>query len=167
MNIIKPVLAIASTSMLCAAIAFSNISNVNASGYDAAVDSPQHHKKRGGHNKQMIKHIMKRMVKELSLTEQQQEQIKLIRTEAKEQHETLRESMKKFKGEEKALLQAQTFDEQAYRSLHTAYQPIHMEAALAQAKTKQAVFNVLTTEQQEKWLKLMEKRKEKLNRKRG
>ncbi len=163
MNIIKPVKAIASISALCAVMALSSISSVNALGYGVASDSPQHHQKRGKHSK----HMMKRMIKELSLSEQQQVQIKAISTQAKAQHETLREAMKKFKGEEKTLLQAQAFDEQAYTSLHAAYQPIHMQIALTRAKTKHEIFNVLTTEQQEKWLALMEKRKEKFSKMRG
>ena len=75
--------------------------------------------------------------------------------------------MKKFKVEEKALLQAEAFDEQAYTALHVAYQPIFMQIAITRAKTKHAIFNILTTQQQEKWLKVMANRKEKLIRKRG
>jgi len=163
MNIIKPIKTMASLSALCAVMAFSNISSVYASGYNIALDSPQHHQKRGKHSK----HMMKRMIKVLSLSEEQQVQIKAIKTQAKEQHETLRDSMKKFKEEEKTLLHTPAFDEQAYTALHAAYQPIFAEMALTRAKTKHAVFNVLTSEQQEKWLKVMEERKEKRQKKRS
>jgi len=111
--------------------------------------------------------MMKRMVNTLSLSEQQQVQITAVKHQARQQHEMLRDSMKKFKAEEKALLQAQVFDEQAYSVLHTAYQPIFMELALIRAKTKHAVFNVLTTAQQGKWLKVMADKKGKFNNKRG
>jgi len=163
MNIIKPVKTMASISALCAVMAFSNIASVDASGYDIPLDSPQHHQKGNKHNK----HMMKRMIKVLSLSEQQQVQIKAIKTQAKEQHKLLRGSMKKFKDEEKTLLHTQAFDEQAYTALHAAYQSTFAQMALTRAKTKHAVFNVLTTEQQGKWLKVMEERKEKRQKKRS
>lgn len=155
MNFIKPMKTIASISTLCAVIAFSSvvsISNVNASNYDASFGSPQQYQK--------SKHMMKRMIKVLSLSEQQQVQIEAVKMQATEQSSTLRDSMKQFKGAEKLLLQAEAFDEQAYIALHEAYQQTFAQMALTRAKTKHAVFNILTTEQQEKWLQAMEKRKE-------
>ncbi len=148
MNIIKPVKTMASISALCAVLALSSITSVNASAFD----SSKHYQKRG-------EHMMKRMTKVLSLSEQQQVQIKAIKTQAKEQHELLIESMKKFKGEEKLLLQAQSFDEEAFTTLHNTYQPTFAQMALTRAKTKHAIFNVLTTDQQEKWAKVKNNRK--------
>ncbi len=163
MNMIKPMKTMASISALCAVMALSSISSVNASGNDIALDSPRSHQK-GGDRRD---HMMKRMIKILSLSEAQQTQIKAIKMQAKEQHETIRVAMKEFKREEKVLLQAQTFDEQAYSALHTAYQPIFSQMGMTRAKTKHAVFNVLTAEQQDKWLKVMDKLKEKHHKKRG
>ena len=158
MNIIKPVKSIISISAVCAAIAFSSMSGAYAAGNDFGFDGQRHHQKSG-------KHMMKRMTKVLSLSEEQQTQIKALKTQAKEQHELQRESVKKFKDEEKLLLQAETFDEQAYIALHASYQDTFTQMALTRAKTKHAIFNVLTTEQQEKWLTKMDKRKK--NGKRG
>ena len=62
---------------------------------------------------------------------------------------------------EKLLIQAESFDEQAYIALHEANQQNFTALALARAKKKHAVFNVLTTEQQEKWLKIMKKQQRK------
>lgn len=163
MNIIKPIKSIASASALCALIAFSGVASVSAATDEAAFDSAQQYQRGGGYGE----HMQKRMIKKLALSEQQQVQIKALKTQAKEQHETLRESMKKFKTAEKTLLQAAVFDEQAYTALHSAYQSTFAQRALTRAKTRHAIFNVLTAEQQEKWVKIMEKRKEKLNRKRG
>lgn len=168
MNIIKSVTTLASISALCSVMAFSSIASANAAGVnaadsDVAFDSPRHHQRGGDYRD----HMMKRMIKKLSLSEQQQVQIQAIKVQAKEQHETLRAAMKKFKGEEKTLLQAQAFDEQAYTALYAAYQPTFAQMALSRAQTKHAVFNVLTTKQQEKWLKVMENRKERFNKKRG
>lgn len=163
MNIIKPMKSIASASALCALMAFSGVASVSAATDDTALDSPRQFQRGGDYGE----HMQKRMVKKLALSEQQQVQIEALKTQAKEQHETLRDSMKKFKTEERALLQAAVFDEQAYTALHTAYQSTFAQRALTRAKTRHAIFNVLTTEQQEKWVKIMDKRKEKLNRKRG
>lgn len=151
MNIIKPVKTIVSISAVCAALAFTSMSGAYASSNDFALDGQGYHQKG--------KHMMKRMTKALSLTESQQTQIKAIKTQAKEQHDVLRESMKKFKEAEKPLLQAETFDEQAYVALHTSYQDTFAQMALTRAKTKHAIFNVLTAEQQAKWISKMDKRK--------
>ncbi len=151
MNIIKPMKSIVSISALCVVMAFSGAASANISGSDAVFDSSSHYKS--------SKHMMKRMIKTLSLSEQQQVQIKAIKTQAKEQSKTLRETMKQFKEEEKLLLQAATFDESAYTALQTSYQPTFAQIALTRAKTKHAIFNVLTTEQQEKWQQVKEKRR--------
>ncbi|OUR60746.1 hypothetical protein A9Q74_12320 [Colwellia sp. 39_35_sub15_T18] len=156
MNITKSMKAMAVVTTLCTVMAFSGIYSVNASGYDLAFDSPRHHQKGGEHR-------MKRMIKALALSEQQQVQIKEIRTEAKTQYESLRDSMKQFREEAKVLIQAETFDEQAFIALQEAYQPSFEQAGLAKAKTKHAIFNILTTEQQNKWSEIMAKRKAKFD----
>lgn len=153
MNITKPMKTIISITSLCAVMAFGSIASVNASANDMSLKSDMFHQK--------SKKMMKRMMKKLSLSEQQQEQIKTIKEQAKEQHEVLQASIKQFKEAEKVLVQAENFDEQAYIALHTESQQTFLDLALARAKTKNAIFNVLTTEQQEKWSNLKEKRKEK------
>jgi len=151
MNITKPMKTIVSVSTLCAVMAFASVASVNASANDRTLESAPFHQKG--------KHMMKRMIKVLSLSEEQQVQIKAIKMQTKDQSETLRDSMKQFKGAEKQLLQAETFDEQAYIALHTAYQQTFAEMALTRTKTKHAIFNILTTEQQEKWSTLKEQHK--------
>ena len=157
MNIIKPVKTIVSISAVCAALAFSSMSGAFASDNGFAFDGQGHHQKG--------KHMMKKMVKALSLTDEQQVQIKALKTQAKEQHAVYRESMTKFKDAEKALVQAESFDEQAYATLHASYQDTFAQMALSRAKTKNAMFSVLTTEQQEKWQTIMEERKAKRSKK--
>ncbi|MCW8832612.1 MAG: Spy/CpxP family protein refolding chaperone [Colwellia sp.] len=154
MNIIKSMKAISSITALCALMAVSATASVNASGYDVAFDSPKHHQR----GERFKDHSMKRMIKALSLSEQQQGEIKAIRALAKEQHKELHASLQQFKKEVKVLVQAKNFDEQAFIALQGAYQPSFEQAALAKAKTKNAIFNVLSAEQQQKWLKIMEKR---------
>jgi Spy/CpxP family protein refolding chaperone len=95
MNMTKLTKTIFSTTAVCMVIAFASVASVasvNASDNDIAFDSPRGH----GH-----KHHMKRMVKDLSLSEEQQVDIRAIKTQAKEQHQILRVSMKKFKMAEK------------------------------------------------------------------
>jgi Spy/CpxP family protein refolding chaperone len=157
MNIIKPMKTIASISTVCAMLAFASVSNANITDDNAGTNSHKHHQK--------SKHMMKKMAKYLSLSEQQKTEIKAIRTQAKEQGEPLRAQMKQFKEAEKLLLQAETFDDEAFVALHASYQQIFAQESLAKAKTKNAIFNVLTSEQQEKWLSKMEKRKVKMKRK--
>jgi len=159
MNITKPMKTIVSVSTLCAVMAFSSVASVNAFADDTAFKSAQFHHK--------SKHMMKRMIKVLSLSQEQQIQIKAIKMQAKDQSGTLRDSMRQFKGAEKQLIQAETFDEEAFIALQTVYQQTFAEMALTRTKTKHAIFNILTTEQKEKWSTLKEqhkgKRKERSN----
>lgn len=88
------------------------------------------------------------MAKFLSLSKEQKVKIKAIKATTKAQHETLRASMKEFKIAERNLLQAKVFDEKAFNTLHSSYQATFTQLALTRAKSKHAIFNVLTTEQQ-------------------
>jgi len=151
---------IASVTTLCTLMAFSGIANANES---AMFDSPRYHQKGGAHRGNM----MKRMIKVLSLSEQQQAQIKAIKSQAKEQDKNFHASMRQFRQEVKALVHAETFDEHAFTALQGSYQASFAQAGLAKAKTKHAIFNILTTEQQQKWLAKMEKGKEKIKEKRN
>jgi protein CpxP len=144
-----------SISAVCAVLAFSSISSANKPGYDAEFDSSKFH--------QRNKHMMKRMIKTLSLSEQQQVEIKAIKEQAKEKGKIPRDLMKKFKESERLLLQAEVFDEKAFITLYQTHQQNSLDIALMRAKTKNAIFNVLTIEQQEKWQEKMNKRKERFN----
>jgi len=159
MNMTKPMKTIFSTAAVCIVIAFVSVASVNASDNDIALDAPIEH--------QGNKHKMKRMAKALSLSEQQQVQIKAIKQQVKEQHKALRESMTQFKEEEKKLLQTKSFNEDAYSALYEAYQPIFAQIALIRVKNRHAVFNVLTEEQQEKWLKMTKHHKRNTKKARG
>jgi len=156
----KPMKTIVATLTVCTAIAFTNISIVNATPNDGFFDD-----KRSGqsYKHQGKKHQMKRMIKALSLSEQQQEQIKTIKTEAREQGQELRVSMTEFKVAQKALIHAKTFDENAFNTLQDQYQSVFSDYALIKTKARHAVFNILTTEQQNKWLKIIERKKSKRN----
>ncbi|MBL4765393.1 MAG: Spy/CpxP family protein refolding chaperone [Colwellia sp.] len=160
----KTTKTIFSTVALCVVIAFASAANVNASDHDITFNAPIEHQ---GHKHQGSKHKMKRMAKALSLSEQQQVQIKAIKKQAKEQHKSLRASMAEFKIAEQKLLQRESFSEQEYSILHNTYQAVFAQVALIRAKTKHAVFNVLTAEQQLKWLKITKRRQKNANKVRG
>jgi len=106
---------------------------------------------------QMKRHF-KKMAKYLELTEEQKTQMKAIRAEAKTQRSEFKESMSGFHQQVKALMQAETFDEQAFSVLQSQYQGNFQHMALIKAKTKHAMFQVLTSEQQEKMQEFKEKR---------
>lgn len=162
MNITKSTKAIVSAVAVCAVIALANISIVNASTNDGFFDerrAGQEQRHKGN------KHKMKRMIKALSLSDQQQAQIKTIKSEAREQGQALKATMTKFRAAKQALIHAKSFDENAFKALQNEYQATFAQLALIRTKAKHSVFNVLTTEQQNKWLKIIESKKGKGNRK--
>ena len=159
MNMTKPTKTLFSAVTLCIVIAFTSvasITSVNASDNNMYFDTPRDHQK---HQHQGNKHKMKRMTKALSLSEEQQVQIKAIKMQDKEQSQTLRASIKQFKIAEKKLLQTEAFDEQKFSALYDEYQPFFAQLALIRMKNQYAIFTVLTAEKQVKWLKIIEHHK--------
>lgn len=151
MKMTKSTKTLFSTVALCIVIAFANVASANESNSDKVFDTPIEHQ-RGMHK-------MKRMAKALSLSKQQQVQIKAIKRQAKEENQPLRVAMKQYKVAEKKLLQTKVFNEQAFSELHETYRPTFAQIALTRVKSKHAIFNVLTEDQQRKWLKMMEHHK--------
>jgi Spy/CpxP family protein refolding chaperone len=166
MNMTKSMKTAFSTEAVCTAIAFSSVATVNASEKGVETvnshqqEKHQEHEKKG-HNNRGHKNEMKRMAKFLSLSEEQKVKIKGIKKAAKQQGKMLKASMKEFKITERKLLQTKVFDEKSFNKLYNSYQTTFTQLALTRAKSKHAVFNVLTTEQQGKWLKMMEHNKKK------
>jgi Spy/CpxP family protein refolding chaperone len=156
MNITKPMKTIVSISAVCAVLAFSSISIADVSSDNVETDAPKHHQNK--HHKKNHQ-MMKKMAKYLGLSDEQKSQIKAIKTQDREQQTPLRVELKQFKEAEKLLVNAEKLDESAYIALHASYQQTFAQVELARAKTKNALFNVLTTEQQAKWLSKMEKHK--------
>ena len=156
MKMTKPMKTIFTTAAVCIVIAFASVASAKVSNNDASLDAPRNHKEHKYHGN---KGEMKRMAKALSLSDEQKVEIKAIKDQAKEQHKTLSASIKEFKIAERKLQHTATFDEQSYSALQDTYQPIFAQLALIRAKAKHAVFNILTTEQQEKWLKMVEHKK--------
>lgn len=108
----------------------------------------------GGH------HMMKRMFSKLDLNEEQKLAIKDLREQMHQSMEDLHEEGERgeFRDQMKAIVQAETFDESAFRDLLAAKQAKKIEFGVIKAKMKNGVWNVLTVEQQEKLETMMEKR---------
>ena len=107
------------------------------------------------------KHHHRKMAKFLRLSDDQKTQMKSISQSAKNEAGELRELLTTYKEQVKLFFATESFDEAAFANLHAEYQANFAQLALLRAKTKHAIFNVLTTEQQEKWEEKMEERKEK------
>lgn len=149
---IKPLITAFALSVLSIVIFFPSISYA-----DHIVDRASfNHSKGAGYN---YDRMMKKMVKVLGLNEQQQTEIKQIKVQAREQHSALFESIKLYRNEQASLIHADVFDEQAFIVLHAAYQPSFAQAVLNRAKTKHAIFKVLTVEQQDKWQLFLARKK--------
>ena len=106
-------------------------------------------------------------IKTAYLSDDQKTQMKSIRQSAKDEAGELRELLTTYKDQVKLLIAAESFDEAAFANLHAEYQANFAQLALLRAKTKHAIFNVLNVEQQEKWQKIMQRRKAKFNESRG
>lgn len=154
LNVVKPVMIATS---LCLALVFSASSMADGDfrgGNDRHIASYESEFFKG-------KSVFKKMARHLQLTDTQKQEMKAIRLAAKEQNKALRDSLKQFRSEMKTLSQADVFDEHAFTALYNAYQPSLAQAALTKAKTRHAIYQVLTAEQKQQWQSFMEKRKQK------
>ena len=115
-------------------------------------------RKGDGNHLSMMKHQLKRMAKKLDLSQAQREQIKAIAHQAKVDGAELKLVMKEFKEKNKVLMQEESFNETAFLLLHQEYQNTLSNIALIKAKTKHAIFQVLTDEQKTKWRSLKQQR---------
>jgi len=112
---------------------------------------------------------MERMTKHLDLSEQQQSNISAIITQFKAQHTRPDREDMKAKGqamkEKFAALMAQpTFDEAAIIAQLEERSAKHNTRKVQQLKLQHEIYQQLTTEQQPKYLKMMEKKMRKMKR---
>ena len=101
----------------------------------------------------------KRMINFLDLSEQQVIQMKQLRESAQIERQTYRSELAQFKSQVEQLSLAQEFDEQAFNNLYASYQDTFAKMALARAKHKHQMAQILTEEQREKAQKMRHKRK--------
>ena len=110
------------------------------------------------HAHKMGKHKFRKMAKYLDLTQEQKDQMKSIREASREVSLPLREKAKEFFDYTKQLKAQESFDEQGFNAMYNQYQAAFAELALQRAKTKHAMYQVLTEEQKVKMEELREKR---------
>lgn len=106
---------------------------------------------------------LKKMQKYLELTPEQVEKIKLIKEQSREQVQPLKENARSFFTSLKVLKENPIFDEVLFNATYAQYQETFAQLALQKAKTKHAIYHVLTSEQQEKWATFKAKKKGKRN----
>lgn len=159
--------------------AFATAALIGISALSLAACSSEHSPKRerGAHaGKEFRKGGMERGFKDLNLSEEQKTKIRAIMEEGRSQNERRRHPDESVQGEqqrraeayraaEQNLLKNPVFDEAAARNLIArrgqemeARRRSCDEAELQQLKKRHAVFQVLTPEQQQKWLEKQQKR---------
>ena len=123
-----------------------------------------HHQ--SGHDES--KHMMKHMFAKLDLSEEQKTAIKALQEQTHERIKSLHEegAREDFKAEMKAILQAESFDDGAYRALLESKNAIAIEMEVFKGQAKNGVWNLLNAEQQEKFSAMMAKYKHKAGKKR-
>lgn len=120
------------------------------SGFDAPFEKQFTGKHKRHHHKMMVRY--------LELTDEQQAEMKSIRQQAKTEGSAIKESLSTYKEKVSVIIQADEFDQAAFENLHAEYQQNFSQMALLKAKTKHAMRQVLTEEQQEKWAEIKPKR---------
>ena len=89
------------------------------------------------------------MAEVLDLNEAQQQQIQEIVEQERTEMESNRQKMHEFHEQMRALLESDSFDEAAVRSLAESQAKLKTEAFVARAKVKNQIFQLLNSEQQE------------------
>ena len=121
----------------------------------------QHNKKDGGHKNKGDKRnkgdSAKHMNKRLQLTDEQTAGLATLKQAQKEQAVQHHQSKQAFKKAELALISEGKLTEASWTELYAQYQPDMQSAAVAQAKFRQQMWQLLTPEQQQRFVKLQKK----------
>ena len=100
---------------------------------------------------------MMRVYKKLDLSDSQQQQIKAIFKQAKQdRNKPSKDTRLAMRGEWQALMKAETFDEARAKALITKRQSRMLENELARVKTRYDAYQVLNAEQKAKFDKMLE-----------
>ncbi|MBA6225858.1 MULTISPECIES: Spy/CpxP family protein refolding chaperone [unclassified Colwellia] len=92
------------------------------------------------------------LAKKLDLSQAQRSEIKLIFVSMTEDKQAKKRVMSDFKAQVKPLLQASEFDENQFAAIYAEHQLNFQQAAMERAKVHHGVMQVLTAEQQQKFL---------------
>lgn len=103
---------------------------------------------------------MKMMAKRLGLSEEQKTQMKQIMQNAKTEREKHKSEFQQYRNELKAIVQAEKFDQVAFENLNNSYQSLFKEKALAKAKVRHQMYQLLNDEQKVKMAQMKESRQQ-------
>lgn len=113
----------------------------------------------GNYAEEDMQRKFQHMAKYLALSNEQKKQMKVQREQSKQAHTEYRTTMKSYHQQLKILMEATEFDQQAFNTLYTQYQPTVAQIALLRAKDQFAMRQILTDEQKQKWQNFKRKRK--------
>ncbi|MCJ8272866.1 MAG: Spy/CpxP family protein refolding chaperone [Psychrosphaera sp.] len=156
----KKILSVLSLGL---ALAFGGVAMAEG---DRSSERHSDHSAERGHGGNGQHHMMKRMFSKLDLSEEQQTAIKDLKEQMHADMQTLRAARSEegqrsdFRDQMKAITQAETFDEDAFRELLAVKQAKKIEAGVMKAKMKNGVWNILNTEQQAKMTEMIQSRGE-------
>ena len=142
---------IAIATSLCSALFLAPISF-------AGNDSSTHQGCRDNSHQPMSEKKLAKLTRKLGLSESQQADIKALNSEEKAQMQVLKPAMAAFREQIKALMSAESFDEEAFVQLQASNQDVFSAMALTKAKSKFAMKSVLTEEQLAKFRSMKHKR---------
>ncbi len=119
------------------------------------------YQKADGNGKQhaTMKKRFHRLAKKLALTSEQRTKVKAIFANMKNTHQEKKASLAGFKEQLSSLMKTSEFDENNFTAIYMEYQPVFQQNAMARAKVQHQIMQVLTPEQQEKFLTMKERRK--------
>ena len=106
--------------------------------------------------------MINRMISHLDLTDDQQEQMKQIHLQQREEIENLREQMKTAKERVDGLVDAEQFDEAAIREAAEEYSEFQTEFFVSRAEMQQEIRQILSPEQYEQLTEMRDRHKGKM-----
>tara|TARA_R110002111_G_scaffold225611_1_gene287250 strand:+ start:148 stop:645 length:498 start_codon:yes stop_codon:yes gene_type:complete len=154
---IKPYVA---TSLMLLTMTSFNVNAIEKNMEQAnTVTNYQQADGNGKHDKKMKKRFH-RLAKKLALTSEQRSKVKAIFANTKTTHQESKGSLAGFKEQVRSLMKTSEFDENNFTAIYMEYQPIFQQNAMARAKVQHQIMQVLTPEQQEKFLTMKAHRKD-------
>lgn len=132
--------------------------NKNDHNTENKVEMSQH-KGEGGHKHHgNMKKSLRRLAKKLDLTAEQRSEIKAIFAGMKEDRKANKVALSSYKEQMKSLHAESEFDENKFNAIYAEFQESFKQLAMEKAKSRHAIMQVLTPEQQEKYSSMRKRR---------
>jgi Spy/CpxP family protein refolding chaperone len=152
---IKPFLA-----MSVIALAVTSL-NVNAMGHNSEGDNSKTKmsQQKGESNKHgNMKKRLHRLAKKLDLTSEQRVNVKEIFANIKNQRHDRKDVLSGFKEQVQSLVLMSEFDESQFKAIYAEHQASFQAIEMEKAKMRHAILQVLSPEQQQKFLTMHKRR---------